>query len=149
MFSYLSLSITTHLGVHLNGNFTLSSARNSILQSDKWNSYILNDVLPDLHVKLLEEIVKLEEARHMKEKDTNFTPHILNNLWPIKDSNATKTYQNYCSNVMKKLGLGNHKIFWTDSNGGKFVSIQEGRILDGDEGIADILANLGIPVLRL
>src|SRR5204863_4344275 len=80
---------------------------------------------------------------------SNFTPHILKNLWPIKD-NVTKTYQSYCSNVMKKLGRGNHKIFWTDSNGGKFVSIKEGRILEeDDEGIADILANLGIPVLRL
>src|SRR5436305_15173711 len=57
IYSYLSLSISTNLGVHLNGDFSLSSARRGILQSEtdllqtdcddakRWNIYILNEVL--------------------------------------------------------------------------------------------------------
>ncbi|CAB5179889.1 unnamed protein product [Rhizophagus irregularis] len=82
IFSYLSLSMISNLGVHLNGNFSLSSSRlqseNDFLKSDcddaKWNRYILLEVLPDLHIKLFEYIVELEEARHLKES-TNFIPH--------------------------------------------------------------------------
>src|SRR5207248_6135598 len=93
MFSYLSLSISTNLGVHLSGNFSLSSARSNILQSEndflladcddaRWNKYIMYDVLPSLHIELLKRIVELEKARHEKD-NTNFIPHTLNNLWPI------------------------------------------------------------------
>src|ERR1043165_3415294 len=89
IFSYLSLSMISNLGVHLNGNFSLTSARSGILQSEdflqancgdaKWNRYILYNILPDLHIKLLEEIVKLER----KKDKTNFISHITDNLWPI------------------------------------------------------------------
>src|SRR3954453_7518588 len=90
IYNYLSLSVTTNLSVHLNGNFSLSSARSNILQSDtdifqsgdedyKWNQYILYDVLPDLHIKLLEEIVRLEKIRYEKDNE-DFIPHTLNNL---------------------------------------------------------------------
>ncbi|RIA90194.1 hypothetical protein C1645_164980 [Glomus cerebriforme] len=158
IFSYLSLSIVTKLGVHLNGNFSLSSARNSILQPSndffqsetddgaKWNRFILYDVLPFLHNKLLEKIVSLEEVRYNKDK-ANFIPHTLNNFWPIKN-NLMTLYKSYGRNVIKKVG--DNRIFWTEANGGKFVSIKEGKILESEETmIANILGELEVLILKL
>src|SRR3954451_884337 len=148
--------MVSNLGVHLNGNFSLSSARSSILQSDdflqadcvdaKWNRYILHEVLPNLHIRLFEVIVKLEEARYKKNK-SNFIPHITNNLWPIKNNLTMDTYKNYGFSVIKKLVFDKYKIFWTEANGGKFVSLSEAKILNkDDEIIADILVILQSPV---
>ncbi|RIA96668.1 hypothetical protein C1645_707710, partial [Glomus cerebriforme] len=125
IYNYLSLSMASNLSVHLNGNFSLSSARSNILQSEtnfltsndedaKWNQYILYDVLPDLHIRLLEEIVKLEIIRHEKDK-TNFSPHTLNNLWPITKNLTLGVYKNYGLHVIKKLGISERKVFWTEA----------------------------------
>ncbi|PKB94135.1 hypothetical protein RhiirA5_404885, partial [Rhizophagus irregularis] len=153
IFSYLSLSMDSKLGVHLNGNFSLSSSRlqteNDFLKSDcdnaKWNTYILHEVLPDLHIKLLEYIVKLEEARHLEE-GTNFTPHTAKNFWPI-NKYLTDLYKIYGLNVVRKLGVNEQKFFWTEANGGQFVSLKEARILEEEESdIANILVNLEVPI---
>ena len=148
--------MVSNLGVHLNGNFSLSSARSSVLQSDdflqadcvdaKWNRYILHEVLPNLHIKLLEVIVKLEETRY-KKNNSNFVPHITNNLWPIKGNLTMDTYKDYGFSVIRKLVFEGYKIFWTEAHGGKFVSLSEAKILKkDDEIIADILVNLQNPV---
>ncbi|CAG8636620.1 9275_t:CDS:2, partial [Funneliformis caledonium] len=152
MFSCYSLSISTKLGVHLNGNFSLFSERSNILNSEsifprvdaKWNRYILYDVLPDLHVKLLDNIVKLEEIRHNRDS-INFIPHTLNNLWPIINNSTMEMYKDYGLKVIIKLGINGHKIFWTKANDGRFVSLQTARLIEGNGIIiADILAQLGI-----
>ncbi|GBC02577.1 hypothetical protein RclHR1_00470007 [Rhizophagus clarus] len=157
IYSYLSLSISTNLGVHLNGNFSLTSARSNILQSEndflqadcddaKWNRYILYDVLPLLHNKLLDEIVNLEEIRYNNNR-TNFIPHTLNNLWPITKNLTMGLYKSYGANVIKK---GNNRIYWTEANGGKFISLKEGKIIEGEETmIGDILGELGVSILKL
>ncbi|CAB4393354.1 unnamed protein product [Rhizophagus irregularis] len=153
IFSYLSLSMDSKLGVHLNGNFSLSSSRlqteNDFLKSDcdnaKWNTYILHEVLPDLHIKLLEYIVKLEEARHLEE-GTNFTPHTAKYFWPINEY-SMDLYKIYDLNVVRKLGVNEQKFFWTEANGGQFVSLKEARILEEEESdIANILVNLEVPI---
>ena len=132
--------MASNLGVHLNGNFSLSSARSSILQSDdflqadcvdaKWNRYILYDVLPELHVKLLCWIVD-------EKGETNFSD-ITNNLWPIKNNLTMDMYKSYGFNVIKKLVFNNYKIFWTEAHGGKFVSLWEAKILKKDDEIFEL-----------
>ncbi|UZO07228.1 uncharacterized protein OCT59_027521 [Rhizophagus irregularis] len=157
IYSYLPLSISTNLGVHLNGNFSLSSARSNILQSEndflqadcddaKWNRYILYDVLPILHNKLLDEIVNLEDIRYNNNR-TDFIPHTLNNLWPITKNLTMGLYKSYGLNVIKK---GNNRIYWTEANGGRFISLKEGKIIEGEETmIGDILGELGVLILKL
>ncbi|GES91935.1 sacsin isoform X1 [Rhizophagus clarus] len=157
MFSYLSLSMISNLSVHLNCNFSLSTARSSILQPDsdflqadcvdaKWNRYILYEILPELHIKLLEEIAKLEEIRHKKDK-SNFIPHLTNNFWPIGKNLTMDLYKSYGLNVIRSLTFDKYKIFWTEANGGKFVSLSDARIINKEDTvIADILVNLHHPV---
>lgn len=156
MYSYLSLSINTNFGVHLNGNFFLPSARNGILQSKtdflqgdcvdaKWNRYILYDVLPYLHIKLLNHIVDRHENR-----EANFLPYISNNLWPITRNSTISLYEEYYLNVIKKLGIGNHRVFWTEFNGGQFISLEEAKIFEEEESIiANILVSSGVPSVKL
>ncbi len=146
----------TDFGVHLNGNFSLSSARNNVLESDflqancdnaKWNQYILYDILPDLHVKLLEHVLKFEKDRHKKDK-INFISH---DLWPIKDS-TTNLYKNYGLSVIIKLGLDGYRILWTKAKGGQFILLQTAKFLKKEKkgtNITNILANLGISVIEL
>ena len=140
IYSFLSLSIVSNLRVHLNGNFSLPRgillSGNDFLQTNdgydaKWNRYILHEVLPDLHIKLLEYIVVLEEARH-KIEGTNFIPQTVSKFWPLpvrKDS-IMDLYKDYGLNVIRKLGLKRQKIFWTEVDGGQFVSLREAEIFD-------------------
>ncbi|GES93021.1 histidine kinase-like ATPase [Rhizophagus clarus] len=156
LYSYLSLSINTNLGVHLNGNFFLPSARNGILQSKtdflqgdcvdaKWNRHILYDVLPELHVKLLNHIVDCHENQ-----EANFLPYISNNLWPITKNSTINLYEDYYLNVIKKLGVGNHRVFWTELNSGQFISLEEAKIFGEKQAvIANILISSGIPAVKL
>ncbi|CAG8565122.1 11422_t:CDS:10 [Rhizophagus irregularis] len=157
VFSYLSLSISTNLGVHLNGNFSLTSARRGIFQSKsdlprkdsdknvKQNLYILYDVLPDLHVKLLDYVVKKHEN-----KEANFLPYIMNNLWPNTKDVTMNFFKNYGLNVIKKLGNDIHRIFWTEADDGQFISLKDARIFRNEEKIiVDILVSSGISAVML
>jgi hypothetical protein len=148
------------LGVHLNGDFSLSSARSGVLQSGneflqadcdntKWNKYIMHDILSDLHVKLIEYIVGLEEARH-KKNNTNFVSHTMNNFWPVPARESSITaYRNYGLNVIKKLGFKS-KIFWTGVNNGRFIPLKDAKIFEKEkEIIADMLVNSGISAVKL
>ncbi|PKY41139.1 hypothetical protein RhiirA4_353484, partial [Rhizophagus irregularis] len=160
IYSYLSLSIASDLGVHLNGDFSLSSARSGVLQSDrflladcddaKWNKYIMHDVLSDLHVKLIEYIVELEEAWHKETKMIDFVSHTMNNFWPIPArKNLIPAYKNYGLNVIRKLGLKS-KIFWTEVNGGQFISLKDARIFEKEKAIiVDMLVKSGISAVKL
>jgi hypothetical protein len=155
----LSLPISTNLNVHLYGDFSLSNAKNGILQpknnspqvdfdSDdiKWDRYILHEVLPDLHVKLLDYIVELEENR--RKQGTIYSPLSINNLWPANDLTINLLYKDYGLNVIKKLGCGNHRIFWTEANGGEFILLEDAKILE-NEIIANILIKLGVSAVKL
>ncbi|CAB5375027.1 unnamed protein product [Rhizophagus irregularis] len=159
IYSFLSLSINTNLGVHLNGNFSLPSARSAILQSEndflkadcddaKWNKYILYDVLSDLHIKLLERIVELDKIRHKKE-GIKFIPHTTNRFWPIINDSTIGLYKEYGLNVIRKLGNGNHKIFWTEANGGQFIPLKDAKIFEEEESIIADIIKLGIPAVKL
>jgi hypothetical protein len=145
------------LGVHLNGNFSLTSARRGIFQSKsdlprkdsdknvKQNLYILYDVLPDLHVKLLDYVVKKHEN-----KEANFRPYIMNNLWPNTKNVTMNFFKNYGLNVIKKLGNDIHRIFWTEANGGQFISLEDAKIFSKkEEIIVDILVSSGISAVML
>jgi hypothetical protein len=153
----LSLSTSTNLGVHLNGNFSSSSARSGILQSksdllqeecdknEKRNLYILNNVLPDLHVKLLDHV-----ASEHENQETNFLPYIMNNLWPNTKNVTMDLYKNYGLNVVKILGKDIHRIFWTELDGGNFISLDEAKIFGPKEVIiANILVSSGISAVKL
>ncbi|RIA90176.1 hypothetical protein C1645_164705 [Glomus cerebriforme] len=157
IYSYLSLPINSNLGVHLNGNFSfpdsvqLSRLFQGNSDDTEWNRYILYEVLTDLHVKLLEYIVKLEEARHQKER-SDFVPHTANNFWPIpiKMNAYMGLYKDYGIDVIRKLGFKNLKFFWTEVNGGQFVSLREARIFDKKKTIiADLLVDSGVSAVKL
>lgn len=158
----MSPPISTNLGVHLNGDFTLSSAKSGILQPENnflevdcdsqddinWDINILYDILPELHVKLLDYIVELEENRQKQE--TSYFPLSINSLWPIKNDLTINLYKNYGLNVIKRLGCGNHRIFWTEANGGEFISLKDAKIFKlENEIIADILVSLGVSAVKL
>ncbi|CAG8498595.1 12155_t:CDS:10, partial [Dentiscutata erythropus] len=160
MYSYLSLPILTSLNVHLNGTFALSSDRKSLLQYDsdfvpletlenKWNEYILFNVLPPLHAKLLEHIASLDYERFLQAPKKNFEPITSTILWPIvRETN--QTYRDYGKKLMEKLEKGNHKIFWTLANGGMFTSHKDAYFAaPNDKQIASVLAILNIPTVRL
>src|SRR4051812_19513757 len=115
MYSYLSLSITNNLKVMLNGSFSLSSDRQSILNSDpmaldnpddvtgKWNKYILLEILPILHAKLLEQIAIINFAQFRKfmeytehlndpnQPEENFIAKIITRDWPIVSNEEFQT----------------------------------------------------------
>src|SRR5207248_6614923 len=64
-----------------------------------------------------------------------------------KNNLTMDMYKSYGFSVIRKLVFDRYKIFWTEANGGKFVSLLEAKILNkNDEIIADILVNLQSPV---
>ena len=114
----------------MNGNFSfltsIPQSENDLLQANcddaKWNRYILYEVLPDLHTKLLEYVVKVEEARHAKER-TNFfhiLPILIFGPFPllgkIKKNPITNLFKDYGLNVIRKLGLKYQRIFWMEDD---------------------------------
>ncbi|GBB96452.1 hypothetical protein RclHR1_02760005 [Rhizophagus clarus] len=148
IFSYLSLSMTSNLGAHLNGDFIMSE--NDFWNSyrhGEWNKYILFEVLADLHTKLLEYIMELV-VRNMRGSSTfiSHVTNVTNNIWPINIF-ADSMFKSYGLNVIRKLGDNNKKFFWTESNGGQLVSLQAARILEKEQTkIFDILIDLKIPI---
>ncbi|CAG8504108.1 1313_t:CDS:10, partial [Gigaspora margarita] len=135
----------TKLNVHINGNFALSKDRMIILQQNntygKWNRYILFKVLPTLHVKLLNEISE-KITKHFKNsniKSANFGSYITKNFWPFGKVKQGHLYYDYALNVLQNLGES--KVFWTEAEGGKFVSLNDAYFSEeNDPIIADILA---------
>ncbi|CAG8459214.1 2512_t:CDS:2, partial [Diversispora eburnea] len=88
LFSTFSLPETTCLSVHLNGTWAQSSDRARLLiekddlpdmdhQKLNWNRHILLEFLPDLHCKLLEEIIKLQNYKKIDFKNC------ISKFWPF------------------------------------------------------------------
>ncbi|CAG8441168.1 12948_t:CDS:2, partial [Dentiscutata heterogama] len=159
---YVSSERSVNLGVHINGDFyrsidkkdkkDTSQSKNNDYIYRKWNRHILLEVLPPLHVKLLNEIAKKDLKRFKNSKTTlgNFFPHITKNFLllgnekeiedELIDSYRTKVLQN----------LGDSEIFWTEADDGKFVSLKNAYFSEEkDYIIANILSRHGIPTVRM
>ncbi|CAG8515443.1 10759_t:CDS:2, partial [Cetraspora pellucida] len=168
LYSFLSLPVTTSLNVHLNGTFFISSDRRNLLQSenksdekskflgDKWNKYILFDILPQLHVALLNRIAELDhQYRFSKFQQEQASRHnqynaiTTTNLWPVVDG-LSEIYKNYATKVLRKLYFSNSKICWTQANGGGFISFRDAYLEERkNTAIAEILAAQNIPIIKL
>ncbi|CAG8800260.1 1774_t:CDS:2, partial [Dentiscutata erythropus] len=152
VYSYLSLPLFTSLGVHINGSFCLSSDRKNVLQADsdlltaetkegEWNRYILLDVLPPLHSKILEHVAN--------QLTSSFNDQIFSRLWPIKSS-ISDIYREYGFNVLRKLYRDKSKVFWTEANGGALITFQKAYFATSNNSvIANILVNHEIEVVKL
>ncbi|CAG8507600.1 1928_t:CDS:2 [Diversispora eburnea] len=89
LFSTFSLPDTTCLSVHLNGTWAQGSDRARLLieedndlpdmdhQKLNWNRHILLEFLPNLHCKLLEEIIKLQNHKKIDFKNC------ISKFWPF------------------------------------------------------------------
>lgn len=151
----------------LHGSFFLSSDRQNILNTDvttddesgkwnrnaqesgKWNRYVLMDILPRLHAELLERIAsdnleKINDARINQSEDEVFITKIIKKDWPIVSQDefpTTGIYKKYGMLVLQRLYLNNHRVFWTEASGGRFISFRESVFARPDDStIADILA---------
>ncbi|CAG8567463.1 5808_t:CDS:2 [Diversispora eburnea] len=99
LFSTFPLPDTTCLPVHLNGTWAQGSDRARLLiekdnklpdmdhQKLNWNRHILLEFLPDLHCKLLEEIIKLQNYKEIDFKNC------ISKFWPFPLS--THSYPKY------------------------------------------------------
>ncbi|RHZ79539.1 hypothetical protein Glove_144g90 [Diversispora epigaea] len=99
LFSTFSLPDTTCLSVHLNGTWAQGSDRARLLiendndlpdmdhQKLNWNRHILLEFLPDLHCRLLEEIIKLQNHKKIDFKNC------ISKFWPFPL--ATHNYPKY------------------------------------------------------
>ncbi|KAF0424595.1 putative Sacsin [Gigaspora margarita] len=166
---------STKLNAHINGNFVLSIDRKVILQQnnthegwnqyflqqnntyEKWNRYILLEVLPSLHVKLLDKIAKInyKQYEHFKNsykiQPNNIVSCITKTtkgVWPFGKVKKDHLYYDYALNVLKNMGES--KVFWTEANEGKFVSLEDAYFSEeNNHTIANILAKHGIPTVKV
>ncbi|RHZ79591.1 hypothetical protein Glove_144g89 [Diversispora epigaea] len=118
LFSTFSLPDTTCLSVHLNGTWAQGSDRARLLiEKDKylpdmdhqkldWNRHILLEFLPDLHCKLLEEIIKLQNHKKIDFKNciSKFWP------FPLSTHNHPKYVFSYGCKVLQCM-LRSETIF--------------------------------------
>ncbi|KAF0428041.1 Sacsin [Gigaspora margarita] len=166
LYSFLSLPITTSLNVHINGTFYISSDRRNILQSesnsflneksnslgDNWNKHILFDILPQLHVTLLERIAELDYQRFLKlqpDQELQYDPITTTKLWPIV-AGLSGMYKKYAEKVLMKSYYGNYKVCWTHADGGKFISFKEAYLAERKTAdINEILAAQNIQIIKL
>ncbi|CAG8587117.1 27133_t:CDS:10, partial [Dentiscutata erythropus] len=154
VYSYLPLQISAPFGVHINGAFFLSSDRKNIaLQANNdfitaeteventtsqrvWNSYILLDVLPKLHAKLLEHITN--------QLMSPFNDQIISQLWPITPSTSS-IFREYGLNVISQIHFKKYKFFWSEANGGSLTSLDKAYfVASNDSTIADFLISRGV-----
>lgn len=152
----------------LNGSFFLSSDRQNIIDTDvmtnedeigNWNRYILMEILPTLHVKLLGKIasdnfyMQLNQPEEFKENITKLTVRD----WPIASDEefpTSGTYKKYGILVLQRLYMHNYRIFWTEANGGKLISFKESCFVNPDPDnsasvISDILTKQNVWVVKL
>ncbi|CAG8487444.1 18192_t:CDS:10 [Cetraspora pellucida] len=167
-YAYLPCNYYTNLNVHINGNFVLSKDR-MVLQTNnthgRWNKYILFEVLPPLHVKLLGEIARIsyEHFKNSNIKPENFISCITKNFWPfgkdtrvhsdyaLRDMGVHLAHLNYYDYELRVLqNLGESKVFWTEAEDGKFVSLDDAYFSkENDHTIASILAWHGISTVKV
>ncbi|CAG8453742.1 19979_t:CDS:2 [Racocetra fulgida] len=146
LYCYLPLPQITYLPVHLNGNWALSSDRSTVLLNndsladmDKsklaWNRYLLLKILPNLYVKLLEEIVGFANNNN-----TITHKQIVEYFWPLpksKEKNSIYVTE-FGREVLKKLPI-DKPLFWSATGVGSYVSLREG-FFENDKFIIEILA---------
>ncbi|CAG8602369.1 6879_t:CDS:2, partial [Acaulospora colombiana] len=170
MYSYVSLSISNNLSVMLNGDFLLSSDRRSILVTEnesledksreiKWNRYILSDILPPLHAMLLNEIAirdskRLQDMRRRNNPGEKFTPHITTRDWPIVVRPGFITsgiYRKFGLTVLQRVIQSNYPIFWTEANGGEFISFREAIFAESEKEsiISSVLVHKNVRIVKL
>ncbi|CAG8594331.1 22149_t:CDS:10 [Dentiscutata erythropus] len=159
---HVSSERSVNLGVHINGDFyqsinkkdkkDISQSKNNDYIYGKWKRHILLEVLPPLHVKLLNEIAKkdLERFKNSKTALETFFPHttknflLLGNVKEIED----ELIDSYRTKVLQ--GLGDCEIFWTEADDGKFVSLKNAYFSEEkDHIIANILSSHGIPTVKM
>lgn len=155
---YVPCECSINLGVHINGEFCWSIDGKDILKSnnngdyEKWNRHILLEVLPSLHIKLLNEIVKkdLERFKNSKARPEKFVPYTTKKFFFLGNGKETenKLIDSYRAKVLQSLG--NNEVFWTEADGGKFISLKNAYFFEErDHIIADILSKHGIPTVKM
>ncbi|CAG8602677.1 8204_t:CDS:10 [Cetraspora pellucida] len=149
-YAYVSCNGSTNLGVHINGNFSLNEDRTVILQQNdnikgKWNKFILLEILPSLHVKLLGKIAEIYYEHFKNSNIENFG--ITKKFWPFSRVKQG-SYYSYAIKVLQNLN--DSKVFWTEANGGKFVSLNNAYFSEeNDFDIANMLAKHGISTVKI
>ncbi|CAG8503482.1 6900_t:CDS:2, partial [Cetraspora pellucida] len=134
--AYLLLSIPSGLSVNIHASgWALSSDRRSLVfASDNQtcikndvkatqNFKILDNVLPELHVKLFEEYIKIERMSRSKLSNTaNFQG--ITRLWPIPENKNAEILR-YGLKVIELASEKGSKIFWSTYKDGTYVSFKE------------------------
>ncbi|CAG8801505.1 15075_t:CDS:2 [Gigaspora margarita] len=111
---------------------------------EKWNRHILLEVLPSLHIKLLNEIVKKDL------ESEKFVPYTTKKFFFLGNGKETenKLIDSYRAKVLQSLG--NNEVFWTEADGDKFISLKNAYFFEKrDHIIADILSKHGIPTVKM
>ncbi|CAG8487317.1 15918_t:CDS:2 [Racocetra fulgida] len=123
---------------------------------DNWNKHILFEILPQLHVALLNHVAELDnQYRFPKFQQERASRHNQYNaitttsLWPVVDG-LSEIYKKYAIKVLRNLYYGNSKICWTQANGGRFISFRDAYLEERKNTvIAEILAAQNIPIIKL
>ncbi|CAG8788119.1 25164_t:CDS:1, partial [Gigaspora rosea] len=135
-YSYLSLSIPSGLSVNLHASgWALSSDRRSLVfGSDSQtcvkddakatqNKNILYNILPELHINLFNEYLKIEEfSRSRLQENLDFQG--IYRLWPIP-AHKNMEISKYGLKVIQIASERGEKIFWSTINNGTYVNFKE------------------------
>ncbi|CAG8756637.1 657_t:CDS:1, partial [Dentiscutata heterogama] len=87
------------------------------------NKNILDNILPDLHIKLFNEYLKIEESSRARLQKTFDFQGIIR-LWPIP-ANKNAEISKYGLKVIQLASEKGCKIFWSPINGGTYVNFKE------------------------
>ncbi|XP_078000240.1 sacsin-like [Glandiceps talaboti] len=124
IFCFLPLppSQTTGLPVHIHGYFGLGDNRRSIKWPDseskqdktaKWNLLLTSDAIPEVYAKLI--LTAITEYK--------WKPDRIYAAWPDPSIVKSKEWQLIFKKLLKLLVQ--HKIFYTDASGGKWVHLSD------------------------
>ncbi|CAG8463447.1 20676_t:CDS:2 [Gigaspora margarita] len=134
--AHLLLSIPSGLTVNLHASgWALSSDRRSLVFASDSQTCIKNDakatqnmkimdlILPELHVKLFEEYIKIEDYSRSRISDNaNFQG--ITRLWPIPENKNAEILK-YGQKVLEIAIEKGCKIFWSTFKDGTYVSFKD------------------------
>ncbi|CAG8641823.1 23254_t:CDS:2, partial [Dentiscutata erythropus] len=145
LYCYLPLPQVTHLPVHLNGDWAISSDRSTVLLDDdpfaeidksklSWNRHLLLKVLPEIYARFLVDVVDYLIENNINHKQ------ILEYLWPLPSSKEKPAAYviEFGKEVLKNLPI-DKPLFRSSDRNGSYVSLQE-SFFDSDAFIIDILS---------
>ncbi|KAF0538222.1 Sacsin [Gigaspora margarita] len=119
-YSHISLD-TTGLSINLHSNnWALSPDRISLDLNKKkasQNMNILTKVLPQLHVKFYEEYLRRQQKIDFQ---------VISRFWPF----GSKISDEYGQKVLELVSQETHKIFWSPSKDGSYVSFKHCCFID-------------------